>query len=175
MVYKYAVKKKVLEWIEDDDNILDKERYAETFMNFENISFICHHGKATAIYLIELCKHFDVEYFVINDWDFEEDDLSKDCFSTIHSLEELRGNDIYKNRDRIEKGMLTTNWNLNEAVDWDYKKIHFNTKKLETVIGYDSDNKSSIGIWNLINSNDFEVTEELFPDELEEFIGLYEI
>lgn len=168
LVYKYAIKQKVLEYIEKDVAIQNKEKYADTFMNFENVAIVCHHGKPTANYLIELCKHFKIDYFVINDWDFDEDDLSIEDVAEFSTLDELKEDGIYSNSEK--KAMITTNWKLINAAG--ITKIHFNIKKLESVIGYNSDNKSSLAIWKLLNSPDFDFDEKLFPEKLEEFLGL---
>lgn len=168
LVYKYAIKQKVLEFIASDDTIVNKERHADTFMNFENIAIVCHHGKATANYLIELCKHFKVDYFVINDWDFEADELSIDSISGFSTLDLLKADVIYTSSNK--KAMITTNYNLikNAGIG----KIHFNVKKLESVIGYGSDNKSSLVIWGLLNAAGFSFDDNLFPQSLEIFLGL---
>src|SRR5690606_37233612 len=106
LVYKYTIKQKVLEYIAEDASIINKERYADTFMNFENVAIVCHHGKATANYLIELCKHFKVDYFVINDWDFETNELSIDAISGFLTLEDLKADELYTSSDK--KAMITT-------------------------------------------------------------------
>lgn len=168
LVYKYAIKQKILEFINDDDSIQNKEQYADTYLNFENISLVCHHGKATANYIIKLCKHFKIDYFVINDWDFDEAELSIANISDFDTLNALKQHDIYTRSDK--KAMVTTNWKLIDTADID--NIHFNVKKLEEVIGYDSDDKSGLAIWELLNSDDFEFDEKLFPGKLEEFLGL---
>ena len=168
LVYKHAIKHKVLEYIEDDPAIENKEQYADAYMNFENISIVCHHGKGTASYIIELCKHFAIDYFVINDWDFEEADLEISKIVGFDTLAALKADDIYAQSDK--KAMITTNWNLINSSGID--NIHFNIKKLETVIGYGSDNKNSLAIWDLINSDGFEFDEKLFPENLKKFIGL---
>jgi predicted ATP-dependent endonuclease of OLD family len=171
LVYKYAIKQKVLEFIAEDASILNKERHAETFMNFENVAIVCHHGKATANYLIELCKHFSVNYFVINDWDFEANELSIDAVAGFSNLEDLKADEIYTISDK--KAMITTNWNLIDKAG--IENIHFNVKKLESVIGYPKDNKSSLAIWDLLNSDAFSFDQNLFPESLEIFLGLSEI
>ncbi|RCS28095.1 OLD family endonuclease [Polaribacter sp. WD7] len=168
MVYNYAIKQKVLEFIDGNESILNKDKFADAYMNFENISIVCHHGKSTANYIIELCKHFHLEYFVINDWDFDESELSIETIIGFKTLTELKASQIYTQSDK--KAMITNNWNLihNSGV----ANIHFNVKKLETVIGYDSENKNSLAIWDLINSNEFVFNENLFPKKLEFFLGL---
>lgn len=173
LVYKYAIKQKILEYIEKDENIENienKDKYADTFLNFENVAIICHHGKPTANYLIELCKHFKVDYFAINDWDFEEDEFDLEKISEFESLEELKEDQVYKESEK--KAMITTNWNLINSAG--INNIHFNVKKLESVIGYIKNDKSSLAIWDLINSEDFEFDESLFPQKLEDFLGLNE-
>jgi hypothetical protein len=166
LVYKFAISKKVLEFIQNDESIPDKNRYADTFLNFENISIVCHHGKTTAIYLIELCKHFKVDYFVINDWDFEEEELSVDTIKRINSPEDLKADLVYVNSGK--KAMITNNWNLINSAGID--KIHFNIKKLENVIGYANDDKDSLAIWNILTSQEFIINENLFPEKLKTFI-----
>lgn len=168
LVYKYAIKQRVLEYIEEDAAIQNKEKYADTFMNFENVAIVCHHGKATANYLIELCKHFEIDYFVINDWDFEDNDLSIEDVAEFSTLKELKEAKIYS--DSEKKAMITTNWKLINAAG--INKIHFNIIKLESVIGYNSDNKSSLAIWELLNSKEFDFDEKLFPENLKKFLRL---
>jgi len=168
LVYKYAIKQKVLGYIKNDEDIVNKEKYADTFMNFENIAIVCHHGKPTANYLIDLCKHFEIDYFVINDWDFEVDQLAIEDVAEFFALEELKQDEIYLHSDK--KAMITTNWKLIDAAG--LNNIHFNIKKLESVIGYDSNDKSSLGIWKLLNSEEFIFDESLFPKKLEKFLGL---
>ncbi|NRS89054.1 putative ATP-dependent endonuclease of OLD family [Flavobacterium sp. 7E] len=168
LVYKHSIYKKVLEYFQNDVTIINKEKHADTFLNFENISIVCHHGKTTALYLIELCKHFNIDYFVINDWDFEAVELTIESLNQLNSLDELKQSDLYIGSER--KAMLTNNWNLiNHAKE---KNIHFNIRKLETVIGYNKNDKSSLGIWEVLNSNEFEVSDKLFPEKLMKFIGL---
>lgn len=168
LVYKYAIKQRVIEFIEGNESIQNKEKYADTFMNFENIAIVCHHGKPTANYLIELCKHFKIDYFVINDWDFELDELAIDDFAEFSTLAELKEDEIYMGNDK--KAMITTNWNLINAAG--IENIHFNVKKLETVIGYGRNDKSSLAIWELLNSAGFHFDEQLFPEKLSEFLNL---
>ncbi len=170
LVYKNGLKKKIINFVSTDETIVNKEKYADAYLNFENISFVCHHGKTTALYLIELCKHFDVDHFVINDWDFELDELTINQVSGFDTLEELKQSDLYINSQK--KAMITNNWNLINATN---NNIHFNIKKLESVIGYASNDKSSLGIWNLIENKTAEdFNTMIIPNSLLEFIKLTE-
>lgn len=175
MVYKEIIRKKVLEKTGD-------KRFADTYLNFNNISIIPHHGKATALILIKLCKHLGLDYFVINDFDFADnfiENLVK--FSTEKEYKESK---FYKEEIKLikaenikgqelsegtKKSMITTNWKLiNEA---GIERIHFNIPKLESVIGYNQNDKDSLGIWKAIN--DIEIFEEkLLPKELISFLEI---
>ncbi|MDO5636500.1 MAG: AAA family ATPase [Myroides sp.] len=170
LVYKEVIRRKVLEGIATRTDIVDKNKFANTYLNFENISFVCHHGKATALYIVELCKHFQIDYFLINDWDFELADISIVQIRGFADLTSLQADPIYTGADRTKKGMLTTNRNLIESTIID--RIHFNVKKLETVIDYQSDDKSGLKIWNLIQNPAFLITDALFPNNLALFIGI---
>lgn len=168
LVYKFAITKKVLEHFQHDESITNKNKYADTFLNFENISVVCHHGKTTALYLIQLCKHFKVDYFVISDWDFEQEELCIDTVNEFNSLEELKADLVYINSGK--KAMITNNWNLLKSAE--SEKIHINIKKLENVIGYAHNDKNSLGIWYFLNSQEFTITDKLFPEKLKLFLGL---
>src|SRR5690606_18755639 len=86
MVYKEIIRQKVWSAIQNREDIINPEKFAETYLNYENISFICHHGKTTALYIIELCKHFNIDYFVITDWDFHADELSFEDVTSFTTL-----------------------------------------------------------------------------------------
>ena len=167
LVYKEIIKQKVREKIADNSKIEDKEKYADTFLNYNNIVIIPHHWKATAIFLIKICKHFWIDFFVINDRDFEESELSIDEVKNASQVSEIS---LYNTIAPNRKWMITTNFNLlKEADEW---KIHFNIRNLETVIWYDKDDKSPIWIYKTITDENFEIEDSLFPPELQDFIWL---
>lgn len=170
LVYKEIIRKKVLEAIALRTDIINKNKFADTYLNFENISFVCHHGKATALYIVELCKHFQIDYFLVNDWDFDLADISIAQIRGFADLNALQADPIYTGGDTTKKGMLTTNRKLIESTE--EERIHFNVKKLETVIGYNSVDKSGLKIWNLIQDPAFLITDALFPDNLALFVGV---
>jgi putative ATP-dependent endonuclease of the OLD family len=177
MTYKEIIRRKVLELTCDN-------KYAETYLNFNNIAIVPHHGKITASILMRLCKHLGIDYFLINDFDFEYDFVSKLSFESIG---ELKKSDLYNGglvdieafnskgealSEKTKRAMITTNWRLiNEA---SFDKIHFNIPKLEYVLGYDSNDKNSVGIWKTIKETS-EFGEEIFPKKLNEFLGFNKI
>ena len=42
------------------------------------------------------------------------------------------------------------------------------------MIGYESNDKNSLSIWELLNNDDFAFDEQLFPESLERFLELKE-
>lgn len=170
LVYKEVIRRKVFDAIVERDDIIDKVKFADTYLNFENISFICHHGKSTALYIVELCKHFNVDYFVINDWDFESVDVSLASIQGYNDVADLKASQLYIRSDANRKGMLTTNRMLIESAE--YNKIHFNIRKLESVIGYGSNDKSGLKIWDLIQDENFKIQDALYPETLHEYLEI---
>lgn len=174
LTYKEIIKKMIY-------SITNDSMYSETYLNFKNISIIPHHGKITARFLIKLCKHLGVDFFCINDFDFRKNFVSELSFD---SLEDLHKSDLYTKRisefevfnskgkplsEGTKRQMVTTNWGLIKEAS--LEKIHFNIPKLEAVIGYESNDKSSLGIWTkLQEKSDF--GEEIFPTSLKEFTGI---
>lgn len=187
LVYKHVIKKKVEEYIQNKPEISNKEEYAETYLNYENIVIIPHHWKSTALYLIELCKHFWIDYFVINDWDLEEVAYEQISNNSINSLEELHSQVFYtsldttssevseeiKKKNKSIKSQITNNFNLLKKAG--EENIHFNIPKLEVLLGYNSNDKDPIKIYQKIKSSDFQISGNLFPKSLASFLGLNEI
>jgi len=164
MAYKYAIEKEII-------NLGKDKKYAETYLNFNNIAIIPHHGKATVLILIELCKHLGVDYFVITDLDFS-DNFVNELFKYA-SEQEFKQSELYSlETNSTKRGMLTTNWKLANFAG--NKKIHFNIKKLETVLSYASDDKNSVKLWNLLQKKErFE--ENFFPTILKDYLEFYKI
>ncbi|MEY2364249.1 AAA family ATPase [Lysinibacillus capsici] len=177
LVYKEVIRKKVFK-------ITGDAKFADAYLSFNNIAIIPHHGKITALILIKLCKHLGLDFFVINDFDFSEDFISKLEFTTE---DDYKNSDFYQNdisnikasnnkgeelSVKTKKGMVTTNWRLiNESRP---NQIHFNIPKLEYVIGYNNNDKDSLGIWNTINKIET-FGENLFPQKLIEFLEIDKI
>jgi putative ATP-dependent endonuclease of OLD family len=74
--------------------------------------------------------------------------------------------------EKTKRAMITTNWRLiNEGT---IERIHFNIPKLKSVLGYDSIDKNSIGIWKTIKETS-EFGEKVFSKKLKEFLELNKI
>ncbi|SFC95900.1 Predicted ATP-dependent endonuclease of the OLD family, contains P-loop ATPase and TOPRIM domains [Flexibacter flexilis DSM 6793] len=165
LAYKTAIEKEV-------ERLKGNKNYAQTYLNFLNMAFIVHHGKGTAYLLIDLCKHFKLEYFVINDWDFDEDFIQE--LANIKDETQLKSSNLYLKKNGIdrssaEKGQITTNWKLLNSAE--LSNIHFNIPKLENVLGYPSNNKSSLGILNKVRSFT-NYPESFLPQKLRDYLEL---
>lgn len=173
MTYKFIIEKEL-------EKLGKDKKYAETFLNFKNISIIPHHGKSTAMYLIEICNHLQLDYFVINDFDFSDDYIGqlneiKDNFqdSAFYNNEII--NILAYNKkgealaEKTKKAMMTNNYNLLKASTLD--KIHFNIPRLEEVLNYGSNDKDSYKIWiKLKEIMNFDET--IFPKKLRNFLEI---
>ncbi len=201
MVYKYLIEKKAREKADTDEKIKDKspeekEKYAKTYLNFHNITIISHYGKQTAYLLAQLCNHLGVNYFMINDWDFDEDFVSGLNNLEVVNSSGKNGDEIYNysrlikwvniklqqnyNKkdenysDKTIKTMITTNKKLlNQAKD---NQIHFNVRKLETLIGWTgNEDKNSVTVWKAVQAKfptANEIIKDIFPESLVDFLEL---
>lgn len=161
LVYKYLIEEKTKEFWFD-------ENFSKAYLNFYNIAIIPHHWKATAWILIELCKKIWLDYFVINDLDFDNETLIENLSKYETELEMKTWNEYISESDSTIKWMITTNWKLiNKA--WK-EKIHFNVKKLETLVWYNSNDKNPSEIWKKITAEEFIIDAKIFPKSLENFL-----
>lgn len=165
MVYNFVIRKKV----EEIAGCREIGNYADTFLNFNNISIIPHHGKTTAYILAELCDFIGVDYFIITDWDISNESIS---------LENIKKNDYkhqnwYKDASETDKKQITINREL-YSLSKNNKQIHFNKKSLEDLV-YGDFNKDSWELWQRLNHDDFKINDELLPNSLLEFLEIKKI
>ena len=181
LVYNYLIKKKAEE-LQNNTSKADPVKLAETHLNFNNIVIIPHHGKHTAYLLAALCKYLGVDYYLINDWDFEATELNIEEIGKFDLEKELKGSELYTSQIDTKKGMITTNWKLIKSAE--NGQIHFNVKKLESVIGYynkenkdTKEDKNPMKIWKTIKDKyktASDIGVDIFPESLERFLLLKE-
>ena len=183
LVYKYLIEKKAGEKADIDKKIKnkspeEKEKWSKAYLNFHNFAIIPHHGKSTAYLLANLCKYLGIDYFLINDWDFESFELTKEQVSIFDSEYELKKDTIYTLQPNShKKGTVTTNWKLIKSAKSD--QIHFNIPKLEGLIGWTgNEDKNSAKIWKAIQTKfptTNEINKDIFPQGLVDFLELEKI
>lgn len=140
MAYKFAIEKEVENRCIELKKFAkseDLKRFAKNYLNFHNITIIPHHGKGTAILLVEICKHFGIDCFVINDWDLSDSfPISEKNLQEINSLEELKQKDFYTEiTTDSQKSQITSNWKIINAIN--NQQFHFNKPKLEGVLEFE--------------------------------------
>lgn len=177
MVYKYIIEKKIKEKIKNNSEISDKDKFAETFLNFNNIAIIPHYGKATVLFPIKVCKYLGLDCFVINDWDFETDFRDKINLEFDNLKKDSVWGEIKKEKNKkgeeLEDSKIMAKITVNKNIISESKpeQCHFNIPKLEKVLGYNFDDKDSVKIWKKleeIKTEDF--GENIFPKNLEDFL-----
>ncbi|MFT5916427.1 MAG: putative ATP-dependent endonuclease of OLD family [Flammeovirgaceae bacterium] len=165
LVYKYFIEREV-------ESITGNKDFAGTYLSFLNIAFLVHHGKSTAYLLIELCKHFKLDFFVINDLDDNERTIVEEL-QKFSDESELKSSDLYlkknsEERSSSSKGNISVNWKLISTTT--PERLHFNIPDLEGVINYVSRDKNSFKILNLIQSIGTSPVNLLLPTKLKTYL-----
>jgi putative ATP-dependent endonuclease of the OLD family len=138
------------------------------YLNYNNIAILPVHGKDKSIILVQICKALKVDYFVVHDWDLDNDINPY----TLPNIEVIAGNeeiDKAKKKLTADRGQWTKNQKILEIVN-DRNRIHFNKRNLEMVLQIDK--KNDFELWKkvqeLIKS---EFPKEFLPDNLIKFIN----
>jgi putative ATP-dependent endonuclease of OLD family len=143
----------------------------ENFLSCKNIAILPHHGKDTSAILIQLCNSFEIDYYVIHDWDIADKAIDLNSYDSSNTL--LKGRD---------KCQMTKNKKIYDLVK-NKQNIHFNQPKLEGVLGFelkkDSEleykRKNTMELWAKLkkfSSNNNQYPVEFFPVSLRTFLGI---
>ncbi len=155
--------KKVL-IVEGPHDLLGYRTVLSTEFNLEynNISIVAAWGKDTLKSIIQLCKLFEIEYFVVHDFD-----LSMECDVTIPKESQAS---IYSKLEAPEKAQYTKNYNI--ALEAGIVNIHHNKPNLEGVLNIK--NKGSVSVYESLSGKTIlEVVKEypaFLPDKILNFI-----
>ena len=156
--------------VEGPDDLLAYKTVLSEKVNFalNNIAIVAAWGKDPISTIVQLCKRFEIPFFVVHDWDLNANDLDI-------TVEGNSGNKVYTNLDTIEKAQYTKNFKIYSEVG-DLIKIHHNKKKLETVLKIADKNKGAVSVYKAIEEKTFEqVSSEypgLFDENLLKFVGI---
>jgi len=124
---------------------------SEINLEYNNISIVAAWGKDTLKSIIQLCKLFEISYFVVHDFD-----IINDCDITIPKED---SKSVYSSLDTVEKAQYTKNYNIAKEAGID--NIHHNKPNLEGVLNIT--NKGSVSVYeNLSGKTITEVYNE-FP------------
>lgn len=132
--------KKVL-IVEGPHDLLGYRTVLSTGLNldYNNISIVAAWGKDTILSIVQICKLFEIEYFVIHDFD-----LLNDCDITLPQTD---SKSVYGTLNASEKAQYTKNYKI--AVEAGIENIHHNKPNLEGVLQIHQ--KASISVYNIVS------------------------
>ncbi len=135
--------------------------------NLENISVVAAWGKDPITTIVQLCQRFEIPYFVIHDWDLQDNTLDI-------SKEPTEANSQYKLLDKESKAQYTKNYKIYTLTG--KINIHQNKRNLEDVLGLSKSEKTSVEVFKKVNGKSFEDVQRDFPglinDELLSFLKI---
>lgn len=112
---------------------------SEINLEYNNISIVAAWGKDTLKSIIQLCKLFEIEYFVVHDFDIIED-----CDITIPKENQ---DSKYNDLEPKEKAQYTKNFNI--ASEAGIENIHHNKPNLEGVLSITD--KGSVSVYECLS------------------------
>jgi putative ATP-dependent endonuclease of the OLD family len=141
----------------------------EHYLNYNNIAILPVHGKDKSIILIQICKALKIDYFIIHDWDLD-DDINPHKLRNIEKIEGDKENQKVRNKLKADRQQWTKNQKIMELVESE-DRLHFNKRNLEKVLEIDKTNKSDIAVWNKVREfQKADFPNNLLPQNLLDFI-----
>ncbi len=136
--------------VEGPDDLLAYKTVLSQKINFglNNIAIVAAWGKDPIITIIQLCKRFEIPFFVIHDWDLNNND-------TDITLANDESNANYTSLDSSEKAQYTKNYKILKETEAP-NLIHHNKKNLETVLNIEKNDKGAISVYKKIKDKTFE-------------------
>jgi predicted ATP-dependent endonuclease of OLD family len=123
-------------------------------LEYNNVSIVAAWGKDTLKSIIQLCKLFEIEFFVIHDFD-----IQTDCDITIPSTEP---GSVYSGLGSNEKAQYTKNFNI--FMEAGIENIHHNKPNLEGVLGITD--KGTVSVYQNLSGKTVEEVFVEFPNFL---------
>lgn len=115
---------------------------------FNNIAIVSAWGKDTIKTVVQICQRYEIPYFVIHDWDLEDDGLV---------IEE--NSKAYEKLDPVQKAQFTKNLTISTVSK--AENVHQNKRNLESVLGIKT--KGTTEVFEKLNSKSFDEIVNEFP------------
>jgi putative ATP-dependent endonuclease of OLD family len=146
--------------VEGPHDILAYKTVLSTAYNleFHNVSIVAAWGKDTLRVVVQICKLFNIDFFVIHDFD-----IPNDCDNTL-SIDHPES--VYSSLSPSEKAQYTKN--LRIISEAGVEKIHHNKPKLEGVLSIQ--NKSSASVFEAVKDKSLDEIMKQFPKFLPQTI-----
>lgn len=113
-----------------------------------------HGGKDSLTTIIQICKRFDVPFFVIHDWDLPDD---ADPNTKPYPLNEEARKVLVQDR-----GQWTKNKKILEVIEKEELR-HVNKRNLEGALGIEPNNKGPVSVFEKIKGKSLEQIKIEFP------------
>ena len=147
--------------VEGPHDILAYRTIFEGQVNFalKNIAIVAAWGKDSILTIIDLCKLFKIECFVIHDWDLNNDNDP---------------NTLPEGRTEEEKKLLTTDkqqWTKNKSIlekVGDEKFRHCNKRNLEEVLDIERNQKGTVAIYQKLKDKTLTDVQNEYPKLISE-------
>lgn len=133
-----------------------------------NIAIVSAWGKDTINVVVQLCKLYEIPFFVIHDWDLSDPgvDITKD---------NSESNSQYNSLSPKEKAQFTKNKIILNNVG-NINLIHHNKPKLEGVLGILDKDKGAISVYEKLTGLSYDQVKKTYPmlisTDLENFLGI---
>lgn len=119
----------------------------------KNIAIVAAWGKDSILTIIQICKRYEIPYYVIHDWDL--DDESIDISITPKESK------IYQSLTPEDKAQYTKNYKI--ALEAGIENVHTNKRNIEEVLDIDVSDKGTLSIFEKINNKSFEDIQSSYP------------
>ncbi len=155
--------------VEGPHDILTYKTILENQVNFglKNIAIVAAWGKDSILTIIDLCKLFKIDFFVIHDWDLDNDDDP--------NLLPEGATDEEKKKQTTDKQQWTKNNKILEKIEKEGLR-HCNKKNLEEVLNIERNQKGTIAIYQKLKDKNLEDVQRKYPNlvsnSLLNFLGI---
>lgn len=157
--------------VEGPDDLLAYKMSLSEKINMElnNIAVVSAWGKDSIILIVQLCKIFQIPYFVIHDWDLS-DDIDPNTKPDPTNVEA-------KKVLIQERGQWTKNKKILEVIEKEELR-HINKRNIEEVLGIEPSDKGTASVFEKIGGKSLEQIRKESPllinENLLEFLGINE-
>jgi len=143
--------------VEGPHDLLAYKYALSQVFNFEanNTAILAAWGKDPIISLIQLCQRYQIEFYVIHDWDLSNNDLD--------IYQEPKSYNKYALLPSEEKSQFTKNFKIASQIN-DRSKLHHNKLKLESVLRIKDSDKGAMSVFNALEKKNLKEIMTAFPE-----------
>ena len=137
----------------------------EIVLGLKNITIVSAGGKDPIRTLVQLCKNFEISFFVIHDWDLPDKTIDV-------SLDKDKTESVYNKLSKEDKAQYTKNHKIIKLCGDEL--VHQNKINLEEVLSIKNKGNGSLEIFEKLNGETITQVEKEYPgliaDNLKAFL-----